>query len=99
MGGYVDPVVTELEFSTLAERGLLFALALQRLQTLYPRAYVRGSTYMIGPLRPEYELEKLRTTFYLFPFRGDLSPIQAHERRASDVGSKEGGHTALSIIN
>ena len=86
------------------EGGALFALALQRLKTLCPGAYTWGSTYTIGPLGPEYELERLTntqeagTTIYLLPFGGDYSPIQTHECREADVGYEAGVHADLSPI-
>ena len=81
LGAYVAPGATELDFNTLSEGYPLFALALQRLQTLYLGDYARGYTSMVGPLGPEYKLGRVGKNLYLFPFGGDPSRIQAHERR------------------
>ena len=84
LGDYMAPASAEFEFTTLLEGRVLFAPALRRLQTLYPRAYARRYTYMLGPLGPEYELEQkpeAGTHTYLLPFGGDSSPVWAHEHR------------------
>ena len=104
LGAYRAPGYTELEFDTLSEGDLLFALVLYRLQNLYPESYARRSTSTIGPLGLEYELEWLTSTqeegtsIYLPLFSGDPSTIWAHERRETYVGSKAGAHARLSSI-
>ena len=44
-GQYVAPTNTNSYFASHVERGPLFLPALERLQTLYPGAYVQGTTY------------------------------------------------------
>ena len=53
LGAYVDPGATELELITFTEGGPILDPAMQRLQTLYPEDYDRGSTSMVSPLGPE----------------------------------------------
>ena len=97
----MSPASTKFSFHTLSEGELIFSPYLRRLQTLYPGAYVRGSTSTLVPLGTRYELEdnlNLDSGTYedLFSFGRYPLSIRAHKCRESEVVLEAGEHEYLS---